>query len=85
MSADHVTALCEIAERDSDARRLILFVAVATVHDVWPMSRFLDEPVSQTDEQAGDLFHRVIRSIPESDRLKVWSEVDSILKGRAAN
>lgn len=85
MSADHVSALCEIAERESDARRLILFVAVATVNDVWPMKRFLDEPQSETEAQASEMFHRVIRSIPEPERVKVWSEVDSILRGRAAH
>ena len=85
MSVDQVIALCKIADRDSDARRLILFVAVATIHNVWPMSRFLDEPESETEEQASELFHRVIRSIPEPDRVKVWGEVDAILEGRAAH
>ena len=84
MSAENMSALYEGAD-SSDIRRLILFVAVATIHDVWPMTRFLDEPVSETDEQAIDLFHRVIRSIPELDRVKVWREVDTILERGAAN
>ena len=84
MSAENMSALYEGAD-SSDIRRLILFVAVATIHDVWPMTRFLDEPVSETDEQASDLFHRVIRSIPELDRVKVWREVDTILERGAAN
>lgn len=84
MSAENMSALYEGAD-SSDIRRLILFVAVATIHDVWPMTRFLAEPVSETDEQAIDLFHRVIRSIPELDRVKVWREVDTILERGAAN
>ncbi len=85
MSVDSVSALCEIAEENPELRRLILFVSVATLRDVWPMERFLAEPPSETDGQALELFHRVIRSIPEPERVKVWREVDTILEGRAAH
>ena len=85
MSAESVAALCEIADGMPELRRLILFVSVAVLRDVWPMDRFLAEPPSETDGQALDLFHRIIRSIPEPDRVKVWREVDSILDGRAAH
>lgn len=84
MIAENMSALYEGAE-SPDMRRLILFVAVATIHDVWPMNRFMGEPVSETEGQANDLFHRVIRSIPEPDRVKVWREVDTILKRGAVN
>lgn len=85
MSAESLFALYKSAGVGSEARRLILFVAVATIHGVWPMNRFMDEPESETEEHARELFHRVIRSIPEPDRVKVWGEVDAILKGRAAH
>lgn len=80
MNVESPTAPRAIAEGNSDARRLILFVAIATIHDVWPMNRLLDEPESETEEQSAALFHRIIRSIPEPDRVKVWREVDAILE-----
>ena len=51
MSADSVAALCEIADGMPELRRLILFVSVAVLRDVWPMDRFLAEPPSETDGQ----------------------------------
>lgn len=63
-----------------EVQRLMLFIAVATTHDAWPLSDFRATPPSMTDEQSMELFHSTIRSIPEATRNRVWAEVDTILK-----
>lgn len=58
-----------------ETKRLVMFVLVAVKEDVWPMAEFMATPASETDEQCIELFHSLIRTIPEADRTRCWAEV----------
>lgn len=68
-----------------ETRRMMLFVIVAIKHEAWPQAAFEASKPSETDDEAIELFHGLIRSIPEARRAEVWREVAELCPVEAMN
>lgn len=78
---DAYLAMLEVAP--PEIRRIMLFVIVAIKHDAWPNEQFITAKQSETEAEANELFHRLIRSIPQDKRAAVWKEVEELSPGCA--